>query len=83
MLEEIKALKESIEDEQFNEVSDVLGGELYKLFLIALSSKTEDDAQSRVKSFGDALRGHPIRAFKLYGQLNEKQKTLIQDLMEE
>lgn len=83
MLEKIKTLRDSIDDEQFDEVSEILGDELYKLFLVALNSKEEETAKSRVRSFGTALRGHPMKAFRLYGRLSAEQKTIIQDLMED
>lgn len=83
MLEEIKKLKESIDDDQFEDVAKVLGDDLYKLFLIAISSKTEESARTRVKEFGDALKKHPIKAFKLYGRLRADQKVIIQHFIEE
>lgn len=82
MLEKIESLKQSIREEQFEEVQTVLGPELYELFVEALSSEEEDEAKDCVKRFSQALTRHPLKAFKLYGRMDSQQKKIIQDLME-
>lgn len=82
MLDKVKRLKDSIQDEQFDEVAGILGADLFRLLWSALRSETEEDAKSRIREFGDGLRSHPLKAFGLYKLLNEEQKTIVQDLME-
>ena len=82
MLDKIRKLKDSLNDEQFEMVSDVIGSDIYEFFIKTLGSKNEKDAKVHMKEFSDALGRHPIVAFKLYNKLNFEQKSIILELME-
>lgn len=83
MLGKILMLKKSLSDEQFEEVSKIIGPNVYELFRKVLGSENEEEAQTHMKKFSDALGEQPIAAFKLYNKLKRKQKDIILELMED
>ena len=82
MLEKIKKLKSALTEDQFQDVADTVGPDVYQLFKNALDSKTEDGARGNMSRLADALRSSPMTVFKLYNKLNSEQKGIVMDLME-
>ncbi len=83
MLDKIRKLNDSLNDEQFATVSDVIGPDIYELFIKTLKSKNEEDAKVQMKKLSASLSKHPMAAFKLYNKLNSEQKGIILELMED
>lgn len=76
MLKTLKALRESINDEQEVALRDAIPGLVEQFF----SVDNEELAQGLVEKMNKHLAQNPIVAFNLYKALDSKQRALISDL---
>lgn len=83
MLEKLKTLRESITEKQSEDLTEILGKDVKRLFFRALMSDDEAVAEKRIKKFSNALGKEPMKAFKLYKKMTKEQKAIVQEFMED
>ena len=83
MLGKLRELRESITESQREDLGEILGKDMKRLFFRGLASEDEETAKKRIGKFGAALRQEPTKAFRLYRKMSKEQRAIIQEFMED
>ena len=83
MLESVKRFRDSITDEQRQDVKTVLGDELAQTFNSVLESETEQQVKERIGLFIAAVRKQPVKMFRLRRKLTDEQKVIVDGFLED
>jgi hypothetical protein len=82
MIETVKELSESIEQNQLDEIRGILTEDQYELLEHALGSSTEKQAESRVQEFRASMDGTShLTAVRIGMILQRDQRAIILRLM--
>jgi len=81
VLEALHELRDSITPEQREKIEEKLPEKILMRLDIALSSETQEEADSNVESFAKAMKKRPMKALALYRIMDKRQKEIVLSLM--
>lgn len=82
MMESIKRLQDSIDNEQKALVKEQLGEDGFALLLGIFKSNDEKSLSNNIGLFSKFLKKKPLRAIKLYQSLHKEQKEIVKELID-
>lgn len=82
MLEKVRQLRDSMKEDQREEIKEVVGEEIYSLLSSLFGSTTEPQAQERLEALTTVVKEDPVKAFAFYERLTAEQKDLVEELVD-
>ncbi len=82
MLEKVRKLRDSMNEDQREEIKEVVGEETYRLLSSLFGSTTETQAEERLEAVTNLVKNDPVKAFAFYERLTSEQKDLVTELVD-
>lgn len=82
MLESIKKLRDSMDDDQQGLVKAQLGDNGFALLQAIFSAEDEKSLSNRIGEFSKFLKKKPLKAINLYKSLDKEQKEIVKDIID-
>ena len=82
MLERVRQLRDSMNEDQREGIKEVVGEEIYSLLSSLFGSTTDAQVEERLEAITNLVKNDPVRAFAFYERLTPEQKHLVTELVD-